>query len=670
MWFSEETRGAFLSIVKQAQAEDIYTGQPSAIAFNLVVSLCATSVTYLHHGILEPVLIWQAIFLLILIIRGLSVLAVRKLQLAQNNPQFTLFIFALGAALSGISWAALPFTIDGFAPLGIDAGICLIMGGMATGSVVKQIGYTPVSMFFAVPILASMQFQLLNAGTLPETIVGAALAALIFIFIRQSLWVEHIFVSNQLARHDATALADSLTRANSDILKQNRRLEALANQCTLTGLANRGNFNSRLMAEIARAKVLNERTAILVLDVDRFKSINDTLGHSAGDTVLCEIAARLRSTIRDNSLIARMGGDEFAVIVTGRNAAERAREHGAAMIEAGRNPIGYSATRSVVGVSIGMAVFPDHGSTAEELLASADMALYDAKSHGRRQLREFAPDLRRKADFQRMVEQDLEAAIESGEVTAWFQPQVCLTTNRLVGFEALVRWQHPSLGFVSPPDIVSAAHAVHLADKLTRSMVDHACRLSLKLASIGLSNLPVAVNVSPREFALYSVADILDSVTSRHGVSPSSIEIEITEEAILDPDIAGAQLKQIESAGYKLAVDDFGMGHSSLAYLIGLRIDRLKIDRSFADQVAKSEINQKLVSALVSLGHSLDIEVLIEGVETPEDAATLARLGCTVGQGYLFARPMAEPVLMEWLVKHEAESTRKPTGKSNRLTVI
>ncbi|MDH4441820.1 MAG: bifunctional diguanylate cyclase/phosphodiesterase, partial [Rhizobium sp.] len=377
---------------------------------------------------------------------------------------------------------------------------------------------------------------------------------------------------------------------------------------------------------------------------------------------------RLERLVEDGSLIARLGGDEFAVVVTGPSATERARAHAARVLEACRTPVAWGQHRAMVGLSVGLAAYPDHAPSAEELLICADMALYEAKRGDRRKLGEFDPELRLTAERKRVIEQDLGAAIDSGALGAWFQPQVDLSSRRITGFEALVRWQHPQLGFIAPPDIVNAAQAMHLSERLTARIAGDACALARQLPNLGLEGATVALNVSPREFALYSVADMLEAVTAFHAVCPAALEIEITEEAILDPALADAQLKRLEEAGYKLAVDDFGMGHSSLAYLISLKVDRLKIDRSFVKDVARSETNQKLITAMVSLGQSLNLDIVVEGVETQEDATVLARLGCTMAQGYLFARPMPPKALATWIAEHQTTVVKRKR-KTGHLSV-
>lgn len=655
--------------VLQAQVADIADGYRSTLVLNIITLCVCIYILHLHDETTWATLTWFGSAIIVIAARAYAMQALTRRGALMSAPKGSLTILSIGALALGLVWAALPWAVADFEPLGRHAPLFLMMGGMAAGSVIKQIGYTPLALNYSIPILISLMINLIGMWQLNEVLIGLCLSLMIFVFIRRSIWAEKMFVSSQVARHEATALADSLTRANSDILRQNSRLEALANRDTLTGLANRMFFHGRLAGDIARATVVKEQVALLIFDVERFQSINDTLGHSAGDALLREIAARLSSIVQDGSLIARLGGDEFAVVVSGPEALERARAHAATVLEASRHPIHWHQRQAVVGLSVGLAAYPDHAGNAEELLACADMALYDAKRGDRRQLREFDPDLRRNAERKRIIEQDLERAIDTGSLGAWFQPQVDLMSRRITGFEALVRWQHPQLGFVSPPEIVNAARAVHLSEQLTARIAGDACLLARRLPALGLKDVTVALNVSPREFALYSVASMLHRVTAAHDVDPSALEVEITEEAILDPALADEQLKQLEQAGYKLAVDDFGMGHSSLAYLIGLKVDRLKIDRSFVKDVARSETNQKLISAMVSLGQSLSLEIVVEGVETPEDAAILARLGCGTAQGYLFARPMPPSALDTWISQHQPNTDLKRKTKATHLSV-
>lgn len=674
MYSRQSQNGRVFPAVLQAQVADIVDGFTGSLLLNLGGFSAAILMLHLRGDANGAVFVWYATGLFLLSLRKLALDVLTRKRWLRTQPARSLRIFVAGGLCLGLLWACLPLAVPDFAPLGAHSALLLVMGGVAAGAVVRQIGYTPVALAFSLPILSSMMLTLIALATLESFVVSVCLGFVIGVFIHRSLWAERLFITSQIARFEATALADSLTQANSDILRQNGRLEALANRDLLTDLANRVHFHGRLASAIARAQVMNEKVALIIFDVVRFQAINDTLGHSSGDALLHAIARRLSDVVDDDSLIARLGGDEFAIIVNGEHAAERALTHATRVLEVFRAPLTWRQRQTTVALNGGLALYPDHGANAEELLACSDMALYEAKRQERRGLVEFEPAFRQTAERSRQIEQDLPEAISSGELRAWFQPQTDLGTGRVTGLEALVRWQHPTLGFIPPPEIVNAARSSDRSEALTARIVADACRLIGQLDAAGHADITVAVNLSPREFALYSVDAMLARVTKEYGVSPSRLEVEITEEAILDPDLADQQLKQLRAAGYRLAIDDFGMGHSSLAYLIGLKLDRLKIDREFVRDVARSERNQKLITAMVGLGRSLSLDIVVEGVETAEDAAELARLGCQTAQGFLFARPMPVPALMDWLDEHTALAFAQPARQSRkrqpRLTLV
>lgn len=652
----------FLAAVRKAQAEILTRSHMVTVGVNGGISISAALVMILLHGAAPGIDIWLAASLAALLVRVVAVRLISRHPGARRHPAVLLKTMTAGSLLSGLAWAALPFSVGAFEGTGQDAAIFLIMIGMSAGSALRGIGSATVSLAFSIPVLSSVLVSLLLTGTPIALVLALNVLAFGAIVLRGSLFAEQVFVSNELAKLEATALAESLSDANRDILQTNSRLEVLASYDPVTGLANRTSFNERLVSDLDRSRREGAETALLLLDLDRFKSINDTLGHSAGDAVLKEVAQRLTVAVGRGGMIARIGGDEFAVICQGRDAGTDARAHAAAILDLAQRPFSVGGSIVPVGVSIGLACFPHHAGSAEDLLANADIALYAAKEDGRRCLRAFDPDMKARVDRQRMIEDDLEGAIAGGELDVWFQPQVFLDSKQIAGFEALLRWFHPRLGSVSPPEIVQAAQALHIADRLTAYVAHAVCRLLNELPGLGLPKATVGLNISPREFALYCVAGLLEPIVRQHDIDPSLLEIEITEEAILDAEGAGEQLKRLESAGYKLAVDDFGMGHSSLAYLISLKVDRLKIDRSFVRGVADSRANQELIIALVGLGMALSLEIVVEGVETQEDVQVLQMLGCRVGQGYVFARPMSLEALRSWLGARGRKSLAGPRG--------
>ncbi len=578
----------------------------------------------------------------------------------RKNPEASLSLITLGSCSSGLAWGSLPFILPNFNAFSLDAGLYLMMLGISIGSVLLGVGYRWVSVAFSTPIHLAVIVSVVSTGGISGIIVALNVVVLTIILHRSCQNSERSFLESITRKLEATALATSLTAAHSEMLQANARLELLASCDPLTGLANRSAFNSTLANAIQEARDTEGKIGLLVVDLDRFKHVNDTMGHKAGDSLLTEFAQRLRNSLPPgNTFIARLGGDEFAIIVTGNDAVLEATRSADIILRQVRKPFLLSGQNCSVGTSVGLAVYPDHATQADELFVSADMALYRSKEQGRGRWRKFDPKLRIAAERQRQIEADILEAIEQHKIEAWFQPQVCLQRDIILGFEALVRWHHPTLGFIAPPEIVQAAYSIQASDRLTGAIADAACAMLKRLPELGLPEATVAINVSPREFALYSVSEMLDAKVKQHGIKPSLLEIEITEEALLDTVIAGEQLKQLERSGFALAVDDFGAGHSSLTRLIDLKVDRLKIDRGITTGIAASPRNQAIISALIRLGEALSMTILAEGVETEEESRTLRSLGCQIGQGYLFSRPMNARALEEWLRHPRARSLPK-----------
>ena len=632
----------------------IEAAQARAVVGGIVVSLLANSFIALTTAVVlwldEPgahVLWWIAALLSVNILRLALVIRIRGNQDAVRAPGRTLALLSAGAFAGGLAWAFAPF-IGGINADGANAYVVFIIGGICAGALMQSTAYSRTALLFATPPLAASIASLMLAAT-PVTIVIAADVLLLSIMMfRASRLSEDGFIRAEQARLKAVSLASSLATANAEIRQSYGDLETLANSDPLTGLGNRALFNDRLstvLAEPARPDSL----ALLVVDLDRFKAINDTMGHGAGDIVLKAIAGRLAGLVGPFDTVARLGGDEFAVIVAGSDADARARVIGREIVRLAGEPIDIDGRPVVIGASAGLALYPEHGETAETLFASADIALYAAKEGGRRRLGTFNPVLKARIERQRRIEATLSDALDRGEVDVHVQPQVALASGRVVGFEALLRWTDPVLGPVSPPDIVQAAHALHIPHRLTAHVTARAAAFLKTLPALGLPDATVAINVSPRDFSGDALSALLIGIARDHGIDPARMEIEITEEATLDTAAAGEELARLEAAGFSLAVDDFGMGHSSLAYLVSLHVDRLKVDRSFVTGLASSRENQALISALIGIGRALSIDIVVEGVETAEQEEVLRMLGCRFAQGYRFARPMPVDAVAPWL---------------------
>lgn len=634
--------------IRVARAQQIIGSLTLSIWANCFIALTTVAILWIQKPSFQ-LLAWFAGLFLLNMIRLLAAKIMRRRDLPRQDPDLTLRILTAAAALSGCVWALAPFLASTLHDNATHAYIIFIIGGLCSGAIIQSTASSNIAIAFFAPPMLSAILSLIWKGTTVNIVVALDVLLLMVMMIRSSRRGQASFINSHRARLSAMSLADSLSSANSEIRKSNIQLEILASHDPLTGLGNRAAFNRGLAKILKQNREAGTQIALLVVDLDRFKLINDTMGHAAGDVVLRAFASRL-SLLKDPSdLAVRLGGDEFAVVVQGPGAAERAQELASKILEAGVQPVLIDGRPVTSDASVGLALFPEHGSTQQDIFASADIALYAAKEQGRRRVCIFNPEIKLRLDRQKQIEMALEDAVAAGEIRIFFQPQINLLDGSVIGFEALIRWHHPLIGAVPPPEIVRAAKAVHASDKLTRHVAAAAADLARQLPDVGLHGVPVAINVSPTEFSEYRLSQNLLDVVQAAGIKPSQIEVEITEEAILDTATADTELARLEEAGFRLAVDDFGMGHSSLAYIVGLRIDRLKIDRSFVTGIASSRENQALVAALVGVGRTLSIDIVVEGVETAEDAEVLRMLGCRFAQGYLYAGAMPPDALLAWI---------------------
>jgi diguanylate cyclase (GGDEF)-like protein len=414
----------------------------------------------------------------------------------------------------------------------------------------------------------------------------------------------------------------------------------MAHHDGLTGLANRVLFREEMDRALVRAK-RGDAFAVLCLDLDRFKAVNDTLGHSVGDTLLKSVAERLRGCLRDTDILARLGGDEFVILQIAGEQPVGATALARRIIETIGSPFDLDGHRVDIGTSIGIAVAPDDGIEADGLLKSADMALYQAKGDGRGAFRFFEAGMNAKMQFRRGLEIDLRQALGRGEFTVHFQPLVELEAGEVSGFEALLRWEHPTRGQVPPDQFIPLAEELGLIGSIGAWVLREACAA----AATWPAQLSVAVNLSPVQFRNRQlVLDVVGAV-SASGLAPSRLELEITETAMLfDTDTTLATLHQLKELGVRIAMDDFGTGYSSLSYLRKFPFDKIKIDRSFVRDLSVTEGSLAIIRAVTRLAADLGMVTTAEGVETHEQLATLRAQGCTQAQGYLFsqARPANE----------------------------
>lgn len=417
-----------------------------------------------------------------------------------------------------------------------------------------------------------------------------------------------------------------------------KRISYLAEHDPLTGLLNRTALDKKLGAILKAAALEREAVAVAFVDLDHFKLVNDSLGHGAGDELLKIIGKRIADEVGKDGLVARIGGDEFIVVLTGKD--QPMNERLRAIKGTVSVPLMLSGMDLHVTCSVGVACFAKHGDTAPELFANADMALYRVKERGRDGIQIFTPSMADDARQKLRCIEQLRRAIENDEFVVHYQPQRNVSSGAVAGVEALVRWNHPKKGLVFPGDFIPLAEETGLIQAIGDSVLRKACHQAKAWQEAGFGPLTVAVNMSARQFrdanAVSKVADALAAAE----LDPSWLEIEITESMIMqDVEGAIAKMNGLTELGVSLSIDDFGTGYSSLSTLKKFPLTRLKIDRSFIQDIVQDSEDKAIVSAIVSLAKSLDLEVVAEGVETEEQAAFLSQAGCDTFQGYLFARP-------------------------------
>lgn len=415
----------------------------------------------------------------------------------------------------------------------------------------------------------------------------------------------------------------------------------LAQRDSLTGLPNRALFAELLQHAVQHAERSATQFALLSLDLDNFKTINESLGHSRGDRLLVEVAKRLQGLMPESDTIARIGGDEFDIILERREGTPWVDLMAQRMIDALAEPIELDGQSIYVGMSIGIALYPADGTDPETLQSHADAALHQAKAQGRGVLRFFSPELSSRARSRLTLEADLRQAIERQELVLHYQPQIDLQTGRIVGLEALVRWQHPVRGMVPPGEFIAFAEESGLVVRIGDWVLQEAARQISAWTAAGLAPPQVAVNVSAVQLSRGHLLEAVQHCLAASGIAPQQLELEITESFImLDRDRSLQSLAELKALGVRLSIDDFGTGYSSLAYLQQLEVHKLKVDMSFVRDMTTNRGNASIVRAVVAMGHSLGLEVVAEGVETPDQAVHLRRLHCNAMQGYLVSRPL------------------------------
>ena len=433
----------------------------------------------------------------------------------------------------------------------------------------------------------------------------------------------------------ATVRDITLRKANEELIRYQATHDAL------TDLPNRSVFDAELEDCLEVAARTGERLAVLFLDLDRFKMVNDTLGHSVGDALLVELGKRLRSCLRETDIVARMGGDEFILVLRNLSNRHDATQKADQILSTIHPPFSLEGNELHVTASIGISVYPEDGKSSEHLLKMADLALYRAKDAGRNRAQLCTATMDASVQQQVRLEKELRAALEHEELSLVYQPQIHLGTGNLMGVETLARWHHPELGLIPPSQFIPLAEETGLIYDLGLWVLRSACRQHKRWRDMGLTDLRLAVNMSGRQLQRAGIEKDLAAVFEDTDMNLECLELELTESILMQAGESADVLQRLTEQGINLALDDFGTGYSALSYLRRFPIDRIKIDRSFVNDIDTNQSDAALARAIVGMAHGLNMQVVAEGVETDAQLDLLKRYGCDEAQGYLLAKPMA-----------------------------
>jgi len=426
-------------------------------------------------------------------------------------------------------------------------------------------------------------------------------------------------------------------------------IERLAYYDSLTMLPNRRLLMMKANSMIANAQRAQSSMAVLFIDINRFKQVNDSLGHAAGDLLLCEIAKRLQSSVRGNDFVSRLSGDEFVIILS-PSSAEQAIAFSERMINKLSAPLMVDDVKLVPSASIGIGIYPDHGNDIHALLLHADQAMYKAKSAGRQAIEVFDPVVNPSTDDELTLSLALRDALESNQLTLHYQPQIWLDENTLHGVEALARWSHPQLGNIPPDRFIPLARDAGLMPELNQWVLTEACRQMAQWRDAGIVVPRMSVNIFPVAFRDRAIIDLIQSLLTQHALLPSCLTLEVTEDFILDAtDNVISVITEVRQLGVSLSIDDFGTGYSSLSYLLRLPVDAIKLDKSFIDDIENSESAKTLAQSIAGICKSLQLNIVAEGVETDAQLEILRGLEYQIAQGYCFSRPLAPQDLASWV---------------------
>jgi diguanylate cyclase (GGDEF)-like protein len=614
-----------------------------------------------------------------------------------RSERFWLNSYTLASLLVGVSWGSIHLFTGSFDDLLVVVASHMLVFGVLSSAVSILSYHLPAFLGYCLPQAVLFGLSIHRQGD-PELypLIAALGLYLLMLFLfarnanrqfRQSTslslenagLVERLHEENEqreeVIRQRTQTLAETNVlleeqirvreQAEEALRAQSQSLQDMAEHDALTGLPNRLLLADRLSQSIARAQRTPTKSAILFIDLDHFKQINDSLGHSAGDGLLQAVARRLSGVVRDGDTVARLGGDEFILLVEGLDDVRTARQLAAKIIDAFETPFHIDGNAFSIGASIGISLCPDDGDDLETLLRNADAAMYQAKADGRGGYSFYSAEMTEQARARLMIEADLRQALEASQFELFYQPVLSVRDGRVVGAEALLRWHHPGQGLLMPDTFIHVAEESNLINAIGLWVVEQGCRQIVAWQEAGLGGLVLATNLSAREFWNNPLVESVQRILDETGCSPAALEFEITESFLMHrPGHSRELISALRGLGISVAVDDFGTGYSSLAYLKQFPISKLKIDRSFVRDLGNDPDDQAIVRAIIALGHSLELAVVGEGVESEVQADFLRREGCDHMQGFLYARPMPAAAFFSYaMASRQREALAAPAPR-------
>ncbi|MET0407438.1 MAG: EAL domain-containing protein [Hyphomicrobium sp.] len=618
------------SAVHRDQLASIARATPAAMAGYAINVILATFAFRASIPAVE-LATWSTLALALSVYRGLRSFRARRFA-RRTNDKIPVHRSARNAMvfsfLLGLPWCILGTAFAGTVGDSEVILIALVIGMAASGSVLLA-PVPAAAVVYAATILLPLAVKCLFLPLGTHLILGL-LALSFFAFL------VGLISANARIFAERLEAVDKLRDTVAELVGAREETERAAMTDGLTGVANRRAFTARLN-RLAEDRIQSAEYGVFYIDLDRFKGVNDALGHAAGDTVLRIAAARITKTLRDADLVARLGGDEFAVVaqnIPGRATASALARRLVAVLS---EPFFLEGQRVQIGACVGVALAAESDAAGDMLLQQADLAMYASKSAGRNSHRIFEADMLRSAEERQAVELGLRMALIKNELELHYQPIRKLLKNTVTGFECLLRWRHPERGLLPPAQFLSVADDIGIANEIGAWVIEEACTQAAKWPS----GITVGINLSPLQIATEDVALRVERALAASGIDASRLEIEITETSLLENDPATRdQLRRLKQLGVSIALDDFGTGYSSLSYLVSFPLDRIKIDRLFVSQLGRSRESDLIVRSVTQLAKNLNCSVVAEGIETDEQLDRLRALHVGYGQGYLLGRPM------------------------------